>query len=192
MPMKAKMRWWRIISRPFALLFIPVHIYFGPTILLYLLGGLSMISIGLDLYRILSKNPLSSLFREKEAHRFSSVTSFVVSVFISFLVFHDQVAYLCLVFNIFGDLAGKLAGLRFGKTHIFQGRTLEGSLGFLCGSLVSGFILCILCHIEFSWLYIGAVFATLVELFSFYLDDNFTVQILTGGCLEALIFFNLI
>ncbi len=190
--MKPELKWWRIIARPFALLFIPIDIYFGHATLLYLLGGLSVIFIGTDLYRIFSKNPLTSLFKRKEAHRFSSMTSFLVSVFISFLLFHDQVAYLCLVFIIFGDLAGKMVGIRFGRRRIIFGRTLEGSLGFLGGSLVSGFILCIILHIEFSWLVIGAVFATLVELFSFYLDDNFTVQILTGGCLEALIYFEVI
>jgi dolichol kinase len=41
-------------------------------------------------------------------------------------------------------------------------------------------------------LLIGAVFATLAELFSINLDDNFTVGILTGGCLDALIYFQVI
>jgi dolichol kinase len=190
--MKPELKWWRIIARPFALLFIPIDIYFGHAILLYLIGGLCVIFIGIDLYRIFSKNPLTSLFKRKEAHRFSSMTSFLVSVFISFLLFHDQVAYLCLVFIIFGDLAAKMVGVRFGRRRLIYGRTLEGSLGFLGGSLVSGFILCAILHIEFSWLLIGAFVATLVELFSFYLDDNFTVQILTGGCLEALIYFEVI
>ncbi len=38
----------------------------------------------------------------------------------------------------------------------------------------------------------GSVFATRAELFSFNMDNNFTVGILTGGCLAALKYFSVI
>jgi glycerol-3-phosphate acyltransferase PlsY len=135
---------------------------------------------------------MKSLFKKKESKRFSSMSSFLVAVSILFLLFHTQVAYLCLIFILFGDMAGKFAGIRFGRTKIIQDRTLEGSLGFLTGCLYAGFILCSVLHIEFACLLVGAVFATLSELLSFSLDDNFTVGILTGGCLEALMYFQVI
>jgi dolichol kinase len=187
-----ELKWWRIIARPFALLFIPIKIFIGHQFLLYLLGILSMIFIGIDLYRLFSGKHLSSLYKKKETKRFSSMTSFIVAIFILFLLFHDEVAYLCLVFILFGDMAGKFAGIRFSRIKIIQERTLEGSLGFLTGCFYAGFIVCSILNIEFNYLLIGAVFATLAELFSFNLDDNFTVGILTGGCLEALIYFQVI
>jgi len=53
-------------------------------------------------------------------------------------------------------------------------------------------VICSVFSIEFAYLLIGAVVAALAELFSFNLDDNFTVGILTGSCLEALLYFQFI
>jgi len=183
---------WRIIARPFALLFIPINIYLGHTFLLYLLGILSIIFILTDLYRLLSRQELSLFFKKTEVQRFSSMTSFAVAIFIVFLIFHEEVAYLCLAFIIFGDMAAKLIGLKYGRTKIINTRTLEGSLGFLTGCIFAGYILLVIFDFRFSYLVIGALCATLSELFSFSMDDNFTVGILTGGCLAALQYFQVI
>jgi dolichol kinase len=187
-----ELKWWRIIARPFALLFIPINIYIGHQFLLYLLGILSVIFIVTDLFRLFTGKHLTALYKKKETRRFSSMTSFVAAVFILFLLFRDYVACLCLIFILFGDMAGKFAGIRFGRIKIIQERTFEGSLGFLTGSLYAGFIMCSVLNIGFAYLMIGAVFATLTELFSFDLDDNFTVGILTGVCLEALVYFHVL
>jgi len=187
-----EIKWWRIFARPFALLFIPIDIKFGHKFLLYLLGILCIIFISSDLYRLFSKKHLPAFYKKSEIHRFSSMTSFLVAIFIMFLLFRQGIAYLCLTFVLFGDMAGKLFGLKFGRNKIFQQRTLEGSLGFLTGSLYFGFIICSIFQINFSYLLIGAFCATIFELFSYNFDDNFTVGVLTGGCLEALVFFNVI
>jgi dolichol kinase len=183
---------WRIIARPFALLFIPIDIYAGHTFLLYLLGGLSVTFILTDLYRLIFKQKLPQFFKKTETRRFSSMTSFLVAIFIGFLLFPENIAYLCLAFITFGDMAGKLTGLKYGRKKLIHSRTLAGSLGFLTGCLFSGYVLLLMLDIRFSWLMIGAVCATLSELFSFSLDDNFTVTILTGTCLVALQYFQVI
>jgi glycerol-3-phosphate acyltransferase PlsY len=183
---------WRIIARPFAMLFIPVRIMAGHSFLLYLLGGLSILFIGMDLYRLFSRKIMSKIFKKIEYQRFSSMTSFLVAIFIVFLLFPSEVSYLCLTFIIFGDMAAKLTGIRFGRIHIIHGKTLEGSLGFFSGCLYIGFIICTIFHIDFSYLFIGAACATVIELFSFHMDDNFTVGIVTGGCLQALHYFHVI
>jgi glycerol-3-phosphate acyltransferase PlsY len=183
---------WRIIARPFALLFIPVDIYLGHSFLLYLLGILSIVFILTDLYRLIFRHRLSLLFKKTEIRRFSSMTSFVVAIFIVFLLFPEKVAYLCLAFITFGDMASKFFGLKYGRNKLIHTRTLEGSLGFLTGCIFSGYILLVLFDIRFSWLIVGALCATLSELFSFRVDDNFTVSILSGSCLIALQYFNVI
>jgi glycerol-3-phosphate acyltransferase PlsY len=183
---------WRIVARPLALLFIPIEIYLGHIFLLYLLGGLSIVFILTDLYRIIFRQKLLMFFKKTEAQRFSSMTSFLVAIFIVFLVFPVNVSYLCLAFITFGDMAGKLIGLKYGRKKLIRTRTLAGSLGFLTGCLFSGYILLLLLDIRFSLLFVGAVCATLSELFSFSLDDNFTVSILTGACLVALQYFQVI
>jgi acyl phosphate:glycerol-3-phosphate acyltransferase len=188
----AELKKWRIIARPFALLFIPLNIYLGHRFLLYLLGILSMLFMLTDLYRLISNHNLSLFYKKTENRRFSSMTSFVVAMFIVFLLFPPEVAYLCLIFVIFGDLAGKLIGLKYGRKKILHNRTLSGSLGFITGCIFSGFVLLLIFDIKFPYLLIGALCATLSELFSNKMDDNFTVGILTGACLVALQYFGVI
>jgi len=189
---RVELKKWRIIARPLALLFIPINIFLGHTFLLYLVGILSIIFILTDLYRLFSRKELSLIFKKTEFQKFSSMTSFLVAIFIVFLIFPEEVAYLCLAFIIFGDMAAKLIGLKYGKTRIIQTRTLEGSLGFLTGCILAGYILILLFGFSFSYLMIGALCATMAELFSFSMDDNFTVGIITGGCLAALQYFQVL
>lgn len=187
-----EMKWWRIYARPLALVFIPFRICLGHRSLLYFLGGLCIIFIGTDLYRILAGRKMSFAFKKEEFRRFSSMTSFLVAVFIVFLIFPPEVSYLCLTFIIFGDVTAKFTGMGFGKTGIIHGKTLEGSLGFLSGCLFTGFVVSSIFQIPFGYLIIGAFCATIVELFSHHVDDNFTVGIITGGCLQALIYFKIL
>jgi glycerol-3-phosphate acyltransferase PlsY len=191
-PTNVELKAWRIVARPFALLFIPIRIYAGERFLLYLVGILALIAISIDLYRLFSRRQISLLFKKTEIHRFSSMTSFLVAVFLIFLLFPPDIAYLCLAFILFGDMAAKFFGLGFGRRRIIRDRTLEGSLGFLTGCLYAGFLIVTLFDIPFSYLMAGALFATVFELFSFTLDDNFTVGILTGGCLAALNYFQVL
>jgi len=183
---------WRIIARPFALLFIPIHVFMGDRVLLYLLGALAIVFIATDLYRLFSRRQLSLFYKKTEIQRFSSMTSFLVAVFIIFLLFPPEVSYLCLTFIVFGDLAAKISGLKFGRIKLIHGKTLEGSLGFLTGCLYAGSVICMIFGFSCSYLLIGALCATLAELFTFYVDDNFTIGILTGVTLQALQYFQVI
>jgi dolichol kinase len=184
-----EMKWWRVIARPFALLFIPIGLRFGRTPLLYLLAGLAVVLIGMDLFRMLSRYQLRQLFKRKESKRFSSMTSFMVAVFIIFLVFPDSIAFLGLAFITMGDMFGKLIGIRFGKRTLVRDRTLEGSLAFLAGSFLAGWVIYTLLPVPLYAALSGPPFATAVELFSMDLDDNFTVGILTCAFLYALRYF---
>ena len=70
-------------------------------------------------------------FKRTETKRFSSMTSFLVAIFIVFLVFPVSVSYLCLAFITIGDMGGKLIGLKYGRMKLIDARTFAGSLGFL-------------------------------------------------------------
>ncbi len=184
-----EMRWWRVIARPFALLFIPIDLLAGRTVLLFLLGALALVFSITDLVRILTRVELRRLFKSKESRRFSSMTSFLVAIFIMFLVFPDNVPYQGLAFITVGDMFSKLIGLRFGRLTLLRDRTLQGSLGFAAGSFMAGWVLRSLFPIPVYMTLAGPVFATNVELFSMDLDDNFTVGIISSGFLFALRYF---
>ncbi len=180
---------WRMLARPLAFLFIPINQYFGKSMLLMVLGLVTLVFISLDFFRIFSKYQLRQLFKRKESQQFSSITAFLVSLFIVFLVFPTVIAYLCLSFMIMGDLLGKFYGLKYGHNKLVKNRTLEGSLGFLCGSLWAGFVMYLIFQIPLVYVLIGASVAMLVELFSWGIDDNFSVGLVTGGFLAAIEYF---
>ncbi|MFZ5941142.1 MAG: hypothetical protein ACOYXB_11270 [Bacteroidota bacterium] len=189
---EGEIRLWRIIARPFALLFIPVKEGMGEGVVLTLTGVLALVFIGLDLYRLFGGVHWKKIFKSSEARKFSSMTSFLVAVFLLFLLFPDPVTYLCLVFILFGDLCAKFSGRLFGGRKVVGERTLRGSAGFLAGSLFAGYFVCLFTGTGTACLIAGALMATLAELFSFDLDDNFTVGILCGGGLTALHYFHLL
>jgi len=183
------MKWWRVIARPFALLFIPIDLVFGRTVLLFIMGGIGIILIGTDIFRVLSRHQLQQLFKKKEIKRFSSMTSFIVAVFIIFLVFSGIIPYLGLAYITIGDMFSKIVGIKYGKHKLLRDRTLEGSLAFLGGSFMAGWVVHVLLPVPLYATLAGPVFAAAVELFSMDLDDNFTVGIVTSGFLFALHYF---
>lgn len=185
----ADIRLWRIIARPLAFLFIPMHYFWGKTSLLLIMGLVALVFIALDLYRLFARVEIRPIFKHRERHRFSSMTAFLVALFIVFLLFPTHFAYLCLGFITIGDMFGKFVGLKFGKLKLIQDRTLEGSLGFLCGCYLAGYTLHLIFDISLIYVVIGSFSAALVELFSWDIDDNFTVSIITGCILAALRYF---
>ena len=184
-----EMKWWRVIARPFALLLIPIDLLFGRTVLLFVIGGIGIVLIGMDIFRLLSRHQLQLLFKKKEIKRFSSMTSFIVAVFIIFLVFHGIIPFLGLAYITIGDMFSKIIGIKFGRHRLLRDRTLEGSLGFLAGSFMAGWVIHTLLPVPLYATLAGPVFATAVELFSMDLDDNFSVGIVSSGFLFALHYF---
>jgi len=193
-PAGRELKWWRIIARPFALLFVPIDRLFGRTSLLFLLGGLALVFSALDLARLAGRVQMRRLFKRSEGRRFSSMTGFLAAIFLIFLVFPDHLPYLGLGFVTVGDLFGKIVGIRFGRCVVLRGRTLEGSLAFAAGGRAAAWLLRLALRgsdppVQLYGVLAGPVFAALVELFSAGLDDNFTVGILSTGFLYSLRYF---
>jgi glycerol-3-phosphate acyltransferase PlsY len=112
------------------------------------------------------------------------MTIFLVATFISILLFEKNIAITALTFLIFGDIFSKIFGLAFGRHKIFQ-KTLEGTLAYLGCVLICGFVLYNILEINLYILLIGGIAAPLVELFSFQLNDNFTVSLISGSIMTV-------
>jgi dolichol kinase len=186
---KVEIKGWRLAARPLALLFLVIDGLWGRRLLLLVMGGVTIAFCLTDLARIAARRSIATIFKASEVKRFSSMTYFLVSVFITFLAFPGAIAYLPLVFTTVGDLFGKVVGIRFGKTILYKGKTLEGALGFLAGSLMTGYVIARISPLPLAFVVCGSVFAVFVELFSDRLDDNFSVSLLSGGFLYALRYF---
>ncbi len=192
-----KTHWWRVATRPFAFLFIFFYIIFDKIIALLIIGIVAIAFITLELTRFLNKQTndlltvkIKSIFKKGEEKKFSSMTIFLVATFISILLFDKDIAITALTFLIFGDIFSKIFGLAYGRHKIFQ-KTLEGTLAYFGCVLISGFILYNTIGIPILILIIGGIAAPLVELFSFQLNDNFTVSLISGSIMTAARIFGL-
>ncbi|MFX1495644.1 MAG: diacylglycerol/polyprenol kinase family protein, partial [Promethearchaeota archaeon] len=133
---------------------------------------------------------VKALFRKQEEKKFSSMTLFLVAAFICILLFAKDIALTSLTFLIFGDIFSKLFGLAFGRHKIFN-KTLEGTLAYSGCILIVGFVLYNSLNVPWQLLVIGGITAPLVELFSFNLNDNFTVSLISGTVMTVGTFFGL-
>lgn len=185
----SEIKLWRIIARPFALIFVLIDVLASRRALLIVIGVVALAFIVMDFVRLAAKAELRGMFKKKERNRFSSMTLFLVSIFLAFLLFPATVPYVSLVCITFGDFFSKMIGIRYGTRKLYKSRTLEGSIGFLAGSLVFGSICAAALAIPLVYVVIGSCIAATVELFSESVDDNFSVAIVTGGVLSAFRYF---
>lgn len=191
-------RWWRVILRPFAVTFIFIDYYFGNRMSLLTIGAITLIFLIADIARLayskVEKFILSDfkyLFKKSEEGKFSSMTLFLLASFSIFLIFPREIAYLAFTFLVFGDIFSKIYGMKFGRRKIIGERTLEGTLSYFTGSLGSGYILSLFIGIDIGILITGAILASLTELFSIGLDDNFGVGLISGIGMSALRYFRI-
>ena len=189
--------YWRTLLRPLAFLFIIFSYIFSKNIILYICGGIALVFVSLDLFRLLNKGINLFMFRtwvgffkQKEQRQFSSMTYFMTAIFILFLVFSQEIACLSSLFLIFGDLAAKYFGLVFGKTK-FLSKSLEGTMAYFAFSLLAGSVFSQFVSVPYYLLFFGALTSALVEALSIFgLDDNFTVGLISAGLMQSFKFFS--
>jgi dolichol kinase len=138
---------------------------------------------------------LGSILRDHEEEDFAGASYILSASFLSILLFHKSVAMAAISFIILGDIAAALIGRRFGKTKIpwsltkvnpfgNDRKSLEGSLSCLLMCLVVAMVIPQLP----LWIgIIGAVTATVAEGVSLPINDNFSVPLLSGLCMQLLL-----
>ena len=138
---------------------------------------------------------LGSVLRDHEEEDFAGASYILSASFLSILLFQKSLAIAAISFIILGDIAAALIGRRFGKTKIpwsptkvnpfgNDRKSLEGSLSCLLMCLVVAMVIPQLP----LWIgIIGAVTATLAEGISLPINDNFSVPLLSGLCMQLLL-----
>ncbi|MCX6812346.1 MAG: glycerol-3-phosphate acyltransferase [Candidatus Berkelbacteria bacterium] len=182
---------WRTFARPLAVILV-VFLFRLPKFFdLYLIGGLALVFILIDLIRLLSQRANQVIFswrgflKEKDRRRFSSMTQFLSAVFLIVLVFPADIAGLSVIFLIFGDLAAKFFGIFYSKTKILD-RSVEGTLAHFTFSLLAGAIFIQFVPLPYYLLILGAATAALTDLFTIFgIDDNFTVGLISAAVMQA-------
>jgi len=176
---------WRTLMRPLAVIILLLYVLLGKSIVLIIIGVVALIFILTDLSRLSFKKfnlfLLKGLFiKEKEKKVFSSMSFFMLACFIILLVFERDIAFLSVLFLIFGDLAAKFIGILYGRTKMFK-KTLEGFLGYFVLCILTGFLASYFLNISLLMIIIGSLVAAFVEVIPIGIDDNFTVGLISGS-----------
>ena len=131
---------------------------------------------------------LKTIVREEERNSFSGNPYYILGAFLSVLLFEKGIAIASLCFVACGDLAASIIGKRYGRIRI-KGKSLEGGLGSLLACLLIGIVLLVLrLKLSFGILLIGALTASIVELFSPGRKDNLTVPLFSGLIMQLVRF----
>lgn len=126
----------------------------------------------------------STLLRHTEKDRFNGATFLTLAFFLVIFLFPRPVAVAAMLFLSLGDAAAELCGRHFGRLKVL-GRSLEGTLAFFLVSFAVAWTLLDDWRVAF----VGALAGSLVELFSFKVDDNLTVPLGSAAALYAAFLF---
>ena len=145
----------------------------------------------IDLLRFFGGEKIKSLIykyfgliiRPHEKANLSGATYILASSILTILIFDKPIAILAIAFIVIGDSAGAIVGRIWGRNRYWN-KTLEGSASF--------FIACCIVALPVPgipwWLKIaGALVATVTEAFSFYVDDNLTVPLISGAFMQLIV-----
>jgi len=192
--------WWRVAIRPVSLLFL-IFVFIDYQLGLSVIGIVCLCFIALDVFRFLHKQTnilltekVKAIFRKGEEKRFSTMTLFLMSTFLTvlfFTPFEIEIAITALFFLVFGDMFAKIFGLAYGRHKVFD-KTLEGTLAYIGSVIMTSFILYTSLDINIIILISGGIAAPLIELLPLGVNDNFTVPIISGAVMTAIkIFFSI-
>lgn len=133
---------------------------------------------------------LGDIYRRWEIKRLGGSTYILGAAALSLFLFNKNIAALVMVFITVGDTAAVFVGTFWGRHTIYRRRnsdgsvrkkTIEGAMAFFISSaMVSLFVP----SVPIMWKIVGAFIATVIELISFFIDDNFTVPLITGIILQ--------
>jgi glycerol-3-phosphate acyltransferase PlsY len=186
---------WRLLLRPLAVLFIIILYLSGEKTVLLLIGSIALLFIVLDLVRLTSRRvnvfffeSVKAVFKAKEYKKFSSMTIFLISVFLTVLLVEKKLASLAVLFLIFGDFFSKVLGMTFGRTRIFQ-KTLEGSLAHFSACLAAAYFFTRIEPVALPVWLAGAAAAAAAEALPLGLDDNFSVALISAAVMSAIQLF---
>ncbi|MFX1380003.1 MAG: glycerol-3-phosphate acyltransferase [Promethearchaeota archaeon] len=189
--------WWRVAIRPVSLLFL-IFVLIDVQLGLYVIGIVCLCFISLDIFRFLHKRTnvlltekIKAIFRKGEEKRFSTMTLFLMSTFLTVLFFTQfqiEIAITALSFLVFGDMFAKIFGLAYGRHKIFE-KTLEGTLAYIGAVIILGYILNTSLDIHLLLLISGGIAAPLIELLPIGINDNFTVPIISGAVMTTVKIF---
>lgn len=155
-------------------------------VMLWIMVPLAVLMVIIDIARLtnrgfwrnFAKPILSPIIRPHEHHGdFTGATYILMSFCLTIALYSKPIALAAITFIIVGDALAALLGRKFGRIKFYKNKTIAGSLGCFLGTLT---VAILAPGLAFPVALLGAVVAVIFEAFSFGIDDNVTVPILSG------------
>jgi len=135
----------------------------------------------------------SFLLRDNEKYGYISSNWFLLGCFLSVLLFQKEIAMLAITVLIFGDAFAALIGMKFGKHKFKNGKSWEGTIGFIGVSylLLVGFYSVLNLTLSFAVAALIVIPITAVsEVYSkqIKIDDNLLIPLIFGILMTGLLY----
>jgi diacylglycerol kinase (CTP) len=136
---------------------------------------------------------MKPFMRESEKNSLSGMPFYALGVSLSLFFFAPKIAVLSILFLVLADPIASFFGILYGTDKILPNKSLQGSL--------AAFTVCYLVTLVYGLIHTGSsmnllVFAiiggfigSLSELFSYFVDDNLCIPVLSGLGLSILNYF---
>ena len=106
-------------------------IVIGMILVILFIGNTILLSSRFRFLNELKVKYFSFLLRDDEKYGYISSNWFLLGCFLSVLLFQKEIAMLAITVLIFGDAFAALIGMKFGKHKFKNGKSWEGTLGFI-------------------------------------------------------------
>jgi dolichol kinase len=189
---------WRKLTHTGALVIPGGYVILGLTKseALYILVPISILMTLIDIGRLrgwkfwesFAEPVLGRMIRDHEqAGDFTGAFYILWSSCLTVALYEKSIAVAALTFIIVGDTFAALLGRKFGR-HRFNGKSVEGSLGCLAGTVIVALAIHgLFPDLPLSVAIVGAVIATITEAVSFNMDDNVSVPLVSGLAMTLII-----
>lgn len=171
-----------LLELPIIFAYMLANNYWGKEYALYLLVGILVIVIIIEMFRLETKFnmpwPIGAIMRKKEEEAMASTVLFLASTILVFSVFKEEVALAVLLMATLGDASAAIFGKGIKSKNIYKNKTLSGTLACLITNLAVGLII-LMDYPVIALIMAGS--AAIIELISHETDDNLTVPILAGS-----------
>jgi dolichol kinase len=129
---------------------------------------------------------LRYLFRQSERNRLNTSLWYLLGLITIVFFFSKQANQIAILILAIGDPAAAIVGQLYGKTKIFRGKSVEGSITFL-GVAFACSLIYILClgNTTLPAAIAGAIVIAMAscatELFTVKIDDNFSIPVISAA-----------
>ena len=125
-------------------------------------------------------SPAGRIMRKKEINDINGSTYYLIGSLLTMILFQPTIAIASLLFLDLGDLSAALVGISFGRVRVYKSKSLEGCIANFLVCLLVGFSIFYHVHLYEYISLVGAITATLTELFLDQINDNLSIPIMSG------------